>query len=63
MSNTPTVTRVISADCHVNESPHVFDGVPSKFRDRVPRMMRGPDGGDGWSQRLPMARRYGPVLD
>jgi predicted TIM-barrel fold metal-dependent hydrolase len=41
--------RVISADCHINEPPHVFEGVPEKFKDRAPRMMRGADGGDGWS--------------
>ena len=41
--------RVISADCHVNEPPWVFDRVPADLRDRAPRMMRGEDGGDGWS--------------
>jgi predicted TIM-barrel fold metal-dependent hydrolase len=44
-----TATRIISADCHVNEPPHVFEGVPAKYRDRAPKMMRAPDGGDGWS--------------
>jgi predicted TIM-barrel fold metal-dependent hydrolase len=43
------VQRVISADCHINEPPTVFDRVPAALRDRAPRMMRGPDGGDGWS--------------
>ena len=43
------MTRIISADCHVNEPPTVFDGVPAKFKDRVPTMRRGADGGDGWS--------------
>lgn len=43
------MTRVISADCHINEPPWVFDRVPSEFRERVPRMMPGADGGDGWS--------------
>ena len=43
------MTRVISADCHINEPPHVFDRVPVEYRDRAPRMMRGEDGGDGWS--------------
>src|SRR5437762_9262744 len=43
------MTRVISADCHINEPPHVFDRVPERYRDRAPRMMRGADGGDGWS--------------
>jgi predicted TIM-barrel fold metal-dependent hydrolase len=41
--------RVISADCHINEPPTVFDRVPAEYRDRAPRMMRGDDGGDGWS--------------
>ncbi len=41
--------RVISADCHINEPPHVFERVPAEYRDRIPRMMRGADGGDGWS--------------
>lgn len=48
-SATPAPTRIISADCHINEPPHVFDNVPAKLRDRAPKMMRGPDGGDGWS--------------
>ena len=42
-------TRIISADCHVNEPPHVFDHVPAALRSRVPKMLRGADGGDGWS--------------
>jgi hypothetical protein len=46
---TVAANRVISADCHITEPPHVFDGVPSHLRDRAPRVMRGPDGGDGWS--------------
>jgi hypothetical protein len=49
VNGTRTMTRVISADCHVNEPPHVFDGVPARLRDRAPRMKRGLDGGDGWS--------------
>jgi uncharacterized protein len=46
---TMAATRVISADCHINEPPTVFDRVPAEYRDRAPRMMRGEDGGDGWS--------------
>jgi predicted TIM-barrel fold metal-dependent hydrolase len=42
-------SRIISADCHINEPPHVFDGVPASLKSRAPRMMRGADGGDGWS--------------
>lgn len=41
--------RVISADCHINEPPTVFDRVPEALRDRAPKMMKGDDGGDGWS--------------
>src|ERR1700675_3695850 len=48
-SETDLATRVISADCHVNEPPHVFEGVPAQFRDRAPKMLRAADGGDGWS--------------
>jgi predicted TIM-barrel fold metal-dependent hydrolase len=49
MAEPATKTRVISADCHICEPPHVFDSVPAKFKDRAPKMMRGADGGDGWS--------------
>ena len=41
--------RIISADCHINEPPTVFDRVPAALKERAPRMMRGTDGGDGWS--------------
>src|SRR5579875_1316293 len=52
--------RVISADCHINEPPTVFDRVPASLRDRAPRMMRGADGGDGWSfDGRPPARTLG----
>lgn len=43
------MTRVISADCHINEPPHVFERVPDEYKDRIPVMKRSPDGGDGWS--------------
>jgi len=42
-------SRIISADSHINEPPHVFDGVPAALKDRAPKMLRGADGGDGWS--------------
>ena len=41
--------KVISADNHVNEPPHVFDRVPNALKDRTPKMLPGEDGGDGWS--------------
>ena len=43
------IERVISADCHVTEPPSVFDRVPKSLRDRVPKVMTGADGGEGWS--------------
>jgi predicted TIM-barrel fold metal-dependent hydrolase len=58
--STMTPSRVISADCHVNEPPWVFDRVPARYRDRMPKMMRGADGGDGWSfDGKPPARTLG----
>jgi predicted TIM-barrel fold metal-dependent hydrolase len=52
--------RLISADCHVNEPPWVFDRVPAQYRDRAPKMLRGADGGDGWSfDGKPPKRTYG----
>ncbi len=54
------MARVISADCHVNEPPWVFDRVPAAYRDRAPKMLRGDDGGDGWSfDGKPPRRTYG----
>jgi predicted TIM-barrel fold metal-dependent hydrolase len=51
---------VISADSHVIEPPNVFDRVPASLRDRAPKLMRGPDGGDGWSfNGQPPKRTYG----
>ncbi len=42
--------RVISTDNHINEPPGTYvDRVPKHLKDRAPRMMRGADGGDGWS--------------
>jgi len=41
--------RVISTDDHIIEAPDTFDRLPAKFKDRQPKIMRGPDGGDGWS--------------
>jgi predicted TIM-barrel fold metal-dependent hydrolase len=41
---------VISADNHILEPPNTFvDRVPSKYKDQAPRIVRGKDGGDGWS--------------
>jgi predicted TIM-barrel fold metal-dependent hydrolase len=41
---------VISADNHILEPPNLFiDRVPARYRDQAPRVVRGKDGGDGWS--------------
>jgi predicted TIM-barrel fold metal-dependent hydrolase len=42
--------QVISADNHILEPPNLFiDRVPTRYRDQAPRLVRGKDGGDGWS--------------
>lgn len=42
--------RVISADDHILEPRDLFvRRLPAAFRDRAPRVLRGEDGGDGWS--------------
>jgi predicted TIM-barrel fold metal-dependent hydrolase len=42
--------KVISADNHILEPRDLFETrMPKEFRDRAPRVMRGSDGGDGWS--------------
>ena len=52
--------RIISADCHICEPPHVFENVPAALRDRTPKMVRGLDGGDGWSfDGAPPKRTFG----
>jgi uncharacterized protein len=41
--------RVISADGHVETPPDGWRArVPEKYRDRAPRLIRLPDGSDGW---------------
>ena len=42
--------RVISADNHIVDPKDLYvDRMPAAFRDRAPRVLRGTDGGDGWS--------------
>jgi predicted TIM-barrel fold metal-dependent hydrolase len=42
--------NVISADNHILEPRDLFvTRLPPEYRDRAPRVMRGKDGGDGWS--------------
>ncbi|MDR2857237.1 MAG: amidohydrolase [Novosphingobium sp.] len=42
--------NVISADNHILEPRDLFTTrLPKEYRDRAPRVIRGEDGGDGWS--------------
>lgn len=42
--------QVISADNHIIEAPNTFaDRLPAAYRARAPQILRGADGGDGWS--------------
>jgi predicted TIM-barrel fold metal-dependent hydrolase len=42
--------KVISTDNHINEPPGTYiDRVPAHLQDSAPRILRGADGGDGWS--------------
>ena len=41
--------RLIDADCHVVEPPHIWDRwLPEQFRDRAPRLVKDDEGGDAW---------------
>lgn len=52
---------VISADNHLMEPRELFvERLPEPYRDRAPRVMRGADGGDGWSyDGAPPMRTFG----
>src|ERR1700753_3324565 len=52
---------VISADNHLIEPPHTFtDYLPAKYKDRAPRILAGPGGGEGWSfDGRPPAKTFG----
>jgi predicted TIM-barrel fold metal-dependent hydrolase len=53
--------KVISADNHILEPRDLFvTRLPKAFRDQAPRVVRGEDGGDGWSwDGGPPARTFG----
>jgi len=41
--------RLIDADCHVVEPPHIWERwLPKKFQDRAPRLVKDEEGGDAW---------------
>jgi predicted TIM-barrel fold metal-dependent hydrolase len=49
--------RLVSADSHVNEAPDLWESrLPSRLRERGPRLVRGDDGQDVW-----VAEGIGPM--
>ena len=41
--------RLIDADCHVVEPPHIWERwLPAEFHDRAPRLVKDDEGGDAW---------------
>src|SRR5262245_32043082 len=53
--------QLISSDNHVNEPRDLFiKRFPTHLKDKAPRVVRGADGGDGWSfTGAPPKRTYG----
>jgi predicted TIM-barrel fold metal-dependent hydrolase len=44
-----TRTRIISADAHILEPPHIWSTwLPERWRDRAPQLTQDSDGGDAW---------------
>jgi predicted TIM-barrel fold metal-dependent hydrolase len=45
----PRRYRLIDADCHVVEPPHIWERwLPREFHDRAPRLVTDDEGGDAW---------------
>ena len=41
--------RLIDADCHVVEPPHIWEAwLPKKYLDRAPKLVKDEEGGDAW---------------
>lgn len=41
--------RIVDADCHILEPPDIWDTwLPEEYRDRAPKLVKDPDGGDAW---------------
>ncbi len=50
--------RLIDADCHVVEPPHIWERwLPKQFQDRAPRLVKDDEGGDAWE-----FQRGGPLM-
>jgi predicted TIM-barrel fold metal-dependent hydrolase len=42
--------RIIDADCHVVEPPHLWTAwLPKQYHDRAPKLVKDEEGGDAWS--------------
>ena len=45
----PRTYRIVDADCHVVEPPHIWETwLPRAFRERAPRLVKDEEGGDAW---------------
>src|SRR3954468_17253485 len=41
--------RIVSADAHVLEPPHIWETwLPKQYRDKAPTLAKDVDGGDAW---------------
>ena len=41
--------RIIDADCHVVEPPHIWDSwLEKQYHDRAPKLVKDEEGGDAW---------------
>jgi predicted TIM-barrel fold metal-dependent hydrolase len=44
-----TSLRIVDADCHILEPPDIWENwLPSRFRDKAPKLVKDPEGGDAW---------------
>ncbi len=51
--------RLIDADCHTLEPPNLWtEWLPSRHRDRAPKLVKDPDGGDAWEFQPGMPPMY-----
>jgi len=40
---------IVDADCHILEPPDIWaNWLPEKFRDKAPKLVKDPEGGDAW---------------
>jgi len=54
----PREYRLIDADCHVVEPPHIWERwLPKQYQERAPRLVKDDEGGDAWE-----FTRGGPLM-